>query len=91
MPHMNFIAPCAFMCAVKVNSLTSTATELPYAYYTLPFCQPEDGIKNMAENLGEMLLGDRIENSPYEFRMHVTERGHLVCTRPPLTAEEVST
>jgi len=73
---------------VKVNSLTSTATELPYAYYTLPLCQPAEGVKNMAENLGEMLLGDRIENSPYVFQMHVEERGHIICTMPGLTAEQ---
>eukprot|EP00958_Prasinococcus_capsulatus_P030109 scaffold7935_cov417-Prasinococcus_capsulatus_cf.AAC.2 len=43
----------------------------------------------MAENLGEMLLGDRIENSPYVFQMHVEERGHIICTMPGLTAEQV--
>jgi len=29
--------------AVKVSSLTSTATELPFSYYSLPFCQPQGG------------------------------------------------
>jgi transmembrane 9 superfamily protein 2/4 len=48
-----------------VNKLTSTKTQLPYEYYSLPFCKP-DRIINMAENLGEVLRGDRIENSPYK-------------------------
>lgn len=50
--------------SVKVNKLTSTKTQLPYSYYSLPYCQP-DRIVDSAENLGEVLRGDRIENSPY--------------------------
>ena len=49
---------------VKVNKLTSTKTQLPYTFYSLPFCRPEKIVDN-AENLGEVLRGDRIENSPY--------------------------
>ena len=56
-------------------------TELPYAYYTLPFCKPQEGIKNVAENLGEMLIGDRIENSPYIFHMGVEEKGLMICSQ----------
>lgn len=37
---------------------------LPYEYYSLPYCRPEK-IVSSAENLGEVLRGDRIENSPY--------------------------
>jgi len=50
---------------LKVNKLTSTRTQLPYEYYSIPFCRPEN-IVSSAENLGEVLRGDRIENSPYE-------------------------
>lgn len=49
---------------VKVNKLTSTKTQLPYSYYSLPYCPPEK-IVDSAENLGEVLRGDRIENSLY--------------------------
>lgn len=49
---------------VKVNKLTSTKTQLPYSYYSLPYCHPEH-IVDSAENLGEVLRGDRIENSPF--------------------------
>ncbi|EEE68377.1 hypothetical protein OsJ_26703 [Oryza sativa Japonica Group] len=38
---------------VKVNKLTSIKTQLPYSYV------------DSAQNLGEVLRGDRIENSPY--------------------------
>jgi transmembrane 9 superfamily protein 2/4 len=53
---------------LSVNQLTSVHTQLPMRYYTLPFCQPE-AIEDDRENLGEILLGDRIENSPYMVRM----------------------
>lgn len=49
---------------MKVKGLTSTKTQLPLSYYSLPFCRPGK-IEEDAENLGEILLGDRSENSPY--------------------------
>ncbi|PIN21884.1 Endosomal membrane protein, EMP70 [Handroanthus impetiginosus] len=72
----------------KVNSLTSIETELPFSYYSLPYCQPIGGIKKSAENLGELLMGDQIDNSPYRFRMNVNESLYL-CTTPPLSEHEV--
>lgn len=50
---------------LKVNKLSSTKTQLPYDYYSIPYCRPE-AIVSSAENLGEVLRGDRIENSLYE-------------------------
>ncbi|EFJ18398.1 hypothetical protein SELMODRAFT_444612 [Selaginella moellendorffii] len=64
----------------KVNSLTSIETELPYSYYSLPFCQPQGGVKKSAENLGELLMGDEIESSPYRFRMNTNESSIFLCT-----------
>ncbi|KAK9098210.1 hypothetical protein Syun_025255 [Stephania yunnanensis] len=65
---------------VKVNKLTSTKTQLPYSFYSLPFCTPKT-IVDSAENLGEVLRGDRIENSPYEFKMRVPQLCKIVCHR----------
>ena len=53
---------------VKVNKLSSAVTQLPYNYYSLPFCQPPE-MKNAVENLGEVLHGSVIQNSPYELFM----------------------
>ncbi|KAJ3694626.1 hypothetical protein LUZ60_000003 [Juncus effusus] len=64
----------------KVNSLTSIETELPFSYYSLPYCHPKGGIKNSAENLGELLMGDQIDNSPYKFRINVNETVYLCTT-----------
>jgi transmembrane 9 superfamily member 2/4 len=48
---------------VKTRKLISTQS-LPYDYYSLKFCEP-DPRKYSAESLGEILFGDRIENSLY--------------------------
>lgn len=76
------VAPMDFQkkdpLAVKVNKLTSTKTQLPYSYYSLPYCKPST-IIDSAENLGEVLRGDRIENSPYVFEMREPEMCHVVC------------
>ncbi|KAJ6791598.1 transmembrane 9 superfamily member 12-like [Iris pallida] len=74
--------------SVKVNSLTSIETELPFSYYSLPYCEPQGGIKKSAENLGELLMGDQIDNSPYRFRVGVNESLFL-CTTRPLTEPQV--
>lgn len=72
---------------IKVNKLTSTRTQLPYEYYALPFCQPAT-IENVAENLGEVLRGDRIMNSDYDVKMGVEETCKILC-RKELTQAEV--
>lgn len=63
---------------VKVNKLTSTKTQLPYTYYSLPYCHPQT-IVDSRENLGEVLRGDRIENSPYEFKMREPQTCNILC------------
>lgn len=50
---------------VKVVKLDSIKTQLPYDYYSLPFCKPPV-IEETAEGLGEVLSGDRMENSMYK-------------------------
>ena len=53
---------------VKVNKLTSTVTQLPRNYYDLAFCKPET-LTYKVENIGEVLHGSMIQNSPYELYM----------------------
>jgi hypothetical protein len=63
-----------FPGAVETNSLVSSETEMPYDYYSMPFCKPENGVKKSSSstNPGTILLGIRIENSPYNFSMMVS-------------------
>nr|GME15631.1 transmembrane 9 superfamily member 12 [Ipomoea batatas] len=73
---------------LKANSLTSIDTQLPFSYYSLPYCRPPGGIKVSARNLGQILMGDQIVNSAYRLRMNVNESIYL-CTTPPLSAYDV--
>lgn len=70
---------------LKVNKLTSVKTQLPYRYYTLPYCKPPV-IQESRENLGEILEGDQIENSPYDIVMGRNMSCEVLC-KVELTAE----
>lgn len=78
------VAPIDYMpnepVELKVNRMTSSKTQLPLDYYDLPFCQPEK-IKKSAENLGEILSGDRIENTPYAIRMFEDVTCQVLCRK----------
>eukprot|EP00994_Dinema_validum_P004272 NODE_230_length_2160_cov_51.705353_g153_i0.p1 GENE.NODE_230_length_2160_cov_51.705353_g153_i0~~NODE_230_length_2160_cov_51.705353_g153_i0.p1 ORF type:complete len:530 (-),score=93.75 NODE_230_length_2160_cov_51.705353_g153_i0:522-2111(-) len=84
---------------VKVNSIKSTETAIPYDMYSLMVCYPEksvDGksvvevkksgkvkVKGEAENLGEILWGDSIKPSRYNLRMQEDVTCQKVCTTKP--------
>ncbi|KAJ1495525.1 hypothetical protein T484DRAFT_1651283 [Baffinella frigidus] len=66
----------------KVEALTSVRTQLPYEYYSLPFCK--DGIDldlHEALNLGEVLRGSRILDTPYQFRVGVNQNCKIMCRK----------
>jgi transmembrane 9 superfamily protein 2/4 len=66
---------------LHVNSLTpiyirtdSSENILPYEYYDkdFGFCEPKDGPKLQSENLGGILFGDRIYNSPFKVSINIS-------------------
>jgi len=65
---------------LKVTNLDSTKTQLAYDYYTLPFCKPDD-IVEASENLGEVMSGERIANTPYKLYMNKIESCKELCTK----------
>ena len=67
---------------MDVNVMSSIHTHLPYKYYSLPFCRPPVTHKSEGETLGEILMGDRIERSPYEyFPMNTNVACRVLCTK----------
>ena len=58
---------------MHLNSLTSYETQLPYDYYSLPFCKPEDGVRKIDSsfNPGNLMSGQQLYNSPYEVLVNV--------------------
>ncbi|PSC75978.1 Transmembrane 9 superfamily member 4 [Micractinium conductrix] len=65
----------------EVNSLVSSETEMPIGYYSMPFCKPAEGVHRSTStiNPGTILLGVRIENSPYNFTIMTKQQGLTVC------------
>lgn len=63
-----------------VNKLTSTKTQIPYDYYSLPFCRPKK-YNLQSENLGEVLSGDRIEMSVYKLDVKVPKSCEVACVQ----------
>lgn len=56
--------------SVTVNKITSQYTQVPYAWHNVPgVCKPskENRVK-IHDNLGEVLMGDRMEQSLYTVR-----------------------
>lgn len=52
-----------------------------YQYYTLPFCQHKSGKKYVTEDLGEVLEGDRLVNTPYEIKFREDVETQTLCTK----------
>lgn len=81
--------------AAQVNSLTSFETDLPYEYYSQPFCKPPEGVhrEGNAANLGTVIMGIRLENSQYNFTIMKQEKGKDACKPQgyygPLTKDDV--
>ena len=57
---------------INVHKLSSPKTHLPYDYYSLAFCRPEETV-HAAENLGEVMTGAVIQNSVYDIYMGKSE------------------
>ncbi|KFM24664.1 Transmembrane 9 superfamily member 4 [Auxenochlorella protothecoides] len=73
---------------LKVNKIMSVKN-LPYDYYSLPYCRPEKIISS-AENLGEVLRGDRILNSPYTTQFRVPKSCAVLCRIAKLDKKQAS-
>jgi transmembrane 9 superfamily protein 2/4 len=71
---------------VKVNSMKSTETAIPYDYYSIMVCRPDASSKKIraeAENMGEILWGDSIKPSRYYMSMQKPITCAKVCTTKP--------
>eukprot|EP00939_MAST-03C_sp_MAST-3C-sp1_P002715 g2715.t1 len=64
---------------VKVNSLKSRYTHLPFDYYALPFCPKPASGRSIHENLGEILIGEKLEPSAYDLKMDQPETCKILC------------
>lgn len=66
---------------VFANKLVSSINVLPYDYYSLPFCQPEDKSKSKRLSLGQVLMGERAEPTTYNIGMKVDQQCQTLCKK----------
>jgi transmembrane 9 superfamily protein 2/4 len=71
---------------LKVARIDSVKTQMPFPYYALPFCQPEERVHS-AQQLGASLRGDRIEMSPYKLSFEQDEACKILCKKSYTEAE----
>jgi len=64
---------------IKVDKMSSVNTALGYDYYSVKICEPRDGVHDAAENLGEYLTGENIQNSPYNVNVLQDSLCNVVC------------
>ena len=67
---------------VIVNKVESDVTQLPYAYYDLPFtCPPSTHKKPLHLSLNEIIKGDRKWQSDYKLVFNEDDDCHVLCAR----------
>ena len=75
---------------IKVNQLSSTKTQMPYDYYSLPFCstKPVDQLEHRRDYLGEVLEGNDLISSGLAMQFRTPVRDHSkICS---MTLTDVS-
>eukprot|EP00294_Goniomonas_avonlea_P000216 CAMPEP_0114552816 /NCGR_PEP_ID=MMETSP0114-20121206/7323_1 /TAXON_ID=31324 /ORGANISM="Goniomonas sp, Strain m" /LENGTH=651 /DNA_ID=CAMNT_0001737711 /DNA_START=13 /DNA_END=1968 /DNA_ORIENTATION=- len=65
---------------IKVQTLTSSESQLQFDYYQLPFCAPAEEIE-YAENLGEALLGEKSVSSAYHANVMEDRKCSVLCRK----------
>ncbi|XP_070146766.1 transmembrane 9 superfamily member 2-like isoform X5 [Ovis canadensis] len=78
---------CQSSIELYVNRLDSVESVLPYEYNTFDFCH-DFKKPSPSENLGQVLFGERITSSPYEFSFNKSETCVKVCMKSYDTAKE---
>lgn len=72
---------------IQAVKMTSVKTQIPYDYYSLPFCEPKEK-HYVPENLGEILRGDRIVNTGYVVHMNTPTPCEVLCGKRKITKEQ---
>ena len=65
---------------VRAVKMTSAHTQLPFEYYSLEFCKPKSGVvEYFSENIGQIIRGERIVNTPYIIQMNTNAECKVLC------------
>lgn len=72
--------------ASKVGPFTNPSET--YEYYSLPYCQPTDGVKEKTLGMGEVVEGNRMASTPYDLSFRVDRQSEVTCEKS-LSKEEL--
>jgi len=65
---------------VRAVKMTSAHTQLPFEYYSIELCKPENGVvEYFSENIGQIIRGERIVNTPYAIEMNRNIQCKVLC------------
>ncbi|XP_039278879.1 transmembrane 9 superfamily member 2 [Nilaparvata lugens] len=71
---------CSSNIQLYVNRLNTEESVIPYEYHHFDFCQTDES-KSPAENLGQVVFGERIRNSPYKIEFKKDEECATICKK----------
>ncbi|KAG2449123.1 hypothetical protein HYH02_005871 [Chlamydomonas schloesseri] len=63
--------------ASKVGPFTNPSET--YEYYSLPYCQPKDGVKHKLLGMGEVVDANRMASTPYQLQFRKNRQREAVC------------
>lgn len=66
---------------ILANKLVSAKNVVPFDFYSLPLCEPENASKSKRLSLGQVLMGERAEPTMFDIRMNVNETCKVLCTK----------
>lgn len=61
------------------NNLPSAPRSETYEYYSLPYCQPKDGVKHKLLGMGEVVDANRMASTPYQLQFRKNRQREAVC------------
>lgn len=64
---------------VRAIKMTSSHTQLPYEYYSMDLCRPDTVLEYSSQNLGQIIRGERIVNTPYSVEMNKNVHCRVLC------------
>jgi transmembrane 9 superfamily protein 2/4 len=84
------VAPTVFKDDQEVTSYVSAVispeSTLQFDFYTVPFCRPSE-VLDLAESLGEALVGDKAQTSAYKFHVNRNVNCAVLCRKQYTQAE----
>jgi hypothetical protein len=84
------VAPTVFKddqeVTAYVSSVISPESTLQFDFYTVPFCRPSE-VTDLAESLGEALVGDKAQTSAYKFQVNRNVNCAVLCRKQYSHAE----